>query len=109
MIVHVFSATISPGKRSEAQDFWKRVASYNKKQAGVEDCIVMHPLHGLRNRISRATRFSSLAALEDLHKKMREDPERRALAKEQSENHYTVSRYDGDIAVQGSRLRPLLG
>ena len=90
MIIRVFSATISPGKRKEALDHWKRIAAYNKKHSEVEDSIVMTPLQGQYYRIMRSTRYSSLAALEEFMKKIWADPERQALAKEQQENQYHV-------------------
>ena len=82
MIITVSRVVISPGKESEAEDFAKRVANYNKKQPGVENSTVMRPLQGLRSRISLASRFSSLAAWEELRKKRTEDPEWQALSKE---------------------------
>ena len=90
MIIEVVSATISPGKTSEAEDLWKRVASYDKKQPGAEDSIVMRPLMGLHSRISIATRFSSLTAWNEYRKKNKEDPEFQALLKEWREKQYTV-------------------
>ncbi len=90
MVISVWSATISPGKRSEAEDFWKRITDYNKKQPGVEDSIVMHPLQGSFSRIMRSTEFSSLAAMEEMRKKTGADPERLALRKEQQKNQYHI-------------------
>ena len=84
MIIAVYRATISP-KRSEAQEFWKRLASYNKKQPRIEDVIVMHPLQGLRDRIMASERFFSLAAWEEFREKREEDPEWQALMKEWGE------------------------
>ena len=90
MIIAVCRATISPGKRSEAQEFWKRLASYNKKQPGIEDVIVMHPLQGLRDLIMASERFSSLEAWEKFREKREEDPEWQALMKERGDKQYTV-------------------
>ena len=90
MIIEVASATISHGKRSEAEDLWKRIASYDKKQPGVEDCIVMRPLQGLFSALVMSTRFSSMAAWEELRKAREKDPEWLALGNEWIEKQYTV-------------------
>ncbi len=90
MILVVHRATISPGKRSEAEDLWKRFDSYFKKQPGVEDSITFRPLQGLASRIMGSTKFSSLAAWEEFRKKRKEDLEWQALFKELKEKNYIV-------------------
>ena len=90
MIIVVHRVTESPGKRSEAEDFFKRFDSWLKKQTGVEDSITFRPLQGPKNRIMRSTRFSSLAAFGEYRKKRAEDPEFQALMKELGEKEYIV-------------------
>jgi hypothetical protein len=88
MVISVLTATISPGKRSEAYDFWKRLARYHKQPD--LDSTVMIPLQGRWSRIMLATRFSSMAALEEFRKKQAKDPEWQPLIKEWHEKEYTV-------------------
>ncbi len=90
MIIVEHRATVSPGKKSEAEDLWKRFDSYFKKQPGVEDNITFRPLQGPIDRIMAATRFSSLTAWDESRKKRVKDPEFQALMKEMGEKQYTV-------------------
>jgi len=73
---------------SEVSDWCHRGASFRKKQPGVEDVMVIRPLHGPITRIDIVTMFSSLTAWDGFRNKVKDDPEFTALRKEMVEKDY---------------------
>jgi len=73
MITMHRSASILPGKLTDAVVFAKQIAAYFKDVTGVEARVVM-PIGGNPGRIGWTTRYDNLGAVETVMGKLMADP-----------------------------------
>lgn len=90
MIIEEVSATLTPGRESDAIDLWKRWAQLCKRLAPGCNPKVLRRRTGSINKISIMLEFQSLAEAEEHEKRRNADGEWQALGREHMEKAYTV-------------------
>jgi hypothetical protein len=89
-IVFIRTATIGPGKTTQATEFAGKIASFIKDKHGLQ-LRVLRPIGGNPNRIAWVARHESLAALEEFHTKLFGD-----------KAYWEIAERAGDLFLAGS-------